>query len=126
MAFGYGVSLTPLQQLTFYNAVANDGEMVKPSFINSIGLIGEKPIYQIDREIIMPSISSRETLIVTGEIPPKSFIPEEMSFIRISLFKFGGAWILISKAAFLADLTTQIDATDATSQTPVNATLVGA
>jgi len=30
------------------------------------------------------------------------------------------------KAAFLADLTTQIDATDATSQTPVNATLVGA
>ena len=30
------------------------------------------------------------------------------------------------KAAFLADLTTQIDATDATSQTPVNATMVGA
>ena len=30
------------------------------------------------------------------------------------------------KAAFLADLTTQIVATDATSQTPVNATLVGA
>ena len=62
MAFGYGVSLTPLQQLTFYNAVANNGEMVKPSFINSIGSIGEKPIYKIDREIIMPSISSRETL----------------------------------------------------------------
>ena len=30
------------------------------------------------------------------------------------------------KAAFLADLTTQIDATDARSETPVNATLVGA
>jgi cell division protein FtsI (penicillin-binding protein 3) len=30
MGFGYGVSLTPLQTLTFYNAVANDGEMVKP------------------------------------------------------------------------------------------------
>ena len=30
------------------------------------------------------------------------------------------------KAAFLADLTTQIDATDAKSETPVNATLVGA
>ena len=29
------------------------------------------------------------------------------------------------KATFLADLTTQIDATDAKSQTPVNATLVG-
>ena len=62
MAFGYGVSLTPLQQLTFYNAIANNGEMVKPSFINSIGSIGEKPIFQIDREIIMPSISSKQTL----------------------------------------------------------------
>ena len=30
------------------------------------------------------------------------------------------------KAAFLADLATQIDATDAKSETPVNATLVGA
>ena len=30
------------------------------------------------------------------------------------------------KAAFLTDLTTQIDATDAKSETPANATLVGA
>ena len=30
------------------------------------------------------------------------------------------------KAAFLADLTTQIDATNAKSETPINATLVGA
>ena len=30
------------------------------------------------------------------------------------------------KAAFLADLTTQIDVTDAKSETPVNATLLGA
>jgi exosortase F-associated protein len=33
MAFGYGVSLTPLQTLTFYNAVANDGKMVKFSIL---------------------------------------------------------------------------------------------
>ena len=63
MAFGYGVMMTPLQTLTFYNAVANDGEMVKPSFINSIGAFGEKPIYKIDREVIMSSICSEETLI---------------------------------------------------------------
>ena len=63
MAFGYGVMMTPLQILTFYNAVANDGEMVKPSFINSIGALGEKPIYKIDREVIMSSICSEETLI---------------------------------------------------------------
>ena len=62
MAFGYGVSMTPLQTLTFYNAVANNGEMVKPSFIKSIGSFGEDPIHEIDKEIIMPSICSDETL----------------------------------------------------------------
>ena len=36
MAWGYGVSITPLQMLTFYNAVANDGEMVKPRFIKEL------------------------------------------------------------------------------------------
>ena len=34
MAYGYGVSLTPLQILTFYNSVANNGEMVKPIFLS--------------------------------------------------------------------------------------------
>ena len=62
MAFGYGVSMTPLQILTFYNAVANNGEMVKPSFIRSIGAFGEEPIYKIDREVIMSSICSEKTL----------------------------------------------------------------
>ncbi len=62
MAFGYGVMMTPLQTLTFYNAVANEGEMVKPSFIRSIGALGEEPVYKINREIIMSSICSKETL----------------------------------------------------------------
>ena len=29
MAFGYGIKLTPLQILSFYNGIANDGEIVK-------------------------------------------------------------------------------------------------
>ncbi len=33
MAFGYGVSMTPLQTLAYYNAVANNGILVKPQFI---------------------------------------------------------------------------------------------
>ncbi len=33
MAFGYGVSMTPLQTLAYYNAVANKGVLVKPRFI---------------------------------------------------------------------------------------------
>lgn len=36
MSIGYEVALTPLQTLTFYNAVANNGVMVKPYFIKEI------------------------------------------------------------------------------------------
>ena len=68
MAFGYGVYLTPIQILTFYNAVANNGEMVKPKFVNKISSIGNKPIHEIEREVIMPSISSQKTLDVVKEM----------------------------------------------------------
>ena len=62
MAFGYGVSLTPLQVLTFYNAVANNGVMVKPKFIKQISNLGNKPNKVFDSEIINPSICSKSTL----------------------------------------------------------------
>ena len=62
MAFGYGVSLTPLQVLTFYNAVANNGVMVKPKLIKKISNLGNKPTKVFDSEIINPSICSKSTL----------------------------------------------------------------
>lgn len=62
MAFGYGVLMTPLQTLTFYNAIANGGEMVKPKFIDRIGNFGETPVKYFDKEVINPSICSKETL----------------------------------------------------------------
>lgn len=36
MAWGYGVSLTPLQTLTFYNTVANNGIRVQPRFVKEL------------------------------------------------------------------------------------------
>ncbi len=36
MSIGYESSLSPLHMLTFYNAIANNGKMVKPQFIKSI------------------------------------------------------------------------------------------
>ena len=68
MAYGYGVSLTPLQILTFYNAVANNGEMVKPKFANKISSIGNKPIHEINKEIIMPSICSKKNLDIVKQM----------------------------------------------------------
>ena len=36
MAHGYEIELTPLQLLTFFNAVANDGRLVKPYLVDEI------------------------------------------------------------------------------------------
>ncbi|WP_266362643.1 penicillin-binding protein [Tellurirhabdus rosea] len=36
MAYGYEMQLTPLQMLTFYNAVANDGKWVRPMIVREI------------------------------------------------------------------------------------------
>lgn len=61
MSIGYEVSLTPLQILTFYNAVANDGKMVKPKFVKHLRYHGEI-VQSFDTEVINPSICSDETL----------------------------------------------------------------
>ena len=62
MAYGYGVELTPLQTLAFYNAVANDGEMVKPRFIEKIQSTDKQTVKYFEKEVINPSICSQETL----------------------------------------------------------------
>jgi cell division protein FtsI (penicillin-binding protein 3) len=62
MAFGYGVSITPLQTLTFYNSIANNGEMVKPQFVSEIKE-WNKTIKKFDKEVINPKVCSKETLL---------------------------------------------------------------
>lgn len=62
MAYGYGsLQMTPLQILTFYNAVANDGEMVQPRFIKEVREL-DKVVEKFEKKVIDPSISSKETI----------------------------------------------------------------
>ncbi|TKD66777.1 penicillin-binding protein [Flavobacterium sp. ASW18X] len=61
MSHGYEVSMTPLQTLTFYNAIANDGEMLKPRFIKE-ARVGNKVLKAFDKEVLNPSICSKETV----------------------------------------------------------------
>ena len=68
MAWGYGVSLTPLQILTFYNAIANNGVMVKPNFIDKIGRLGAKPHIKFSREVLNPSVCSESTLLAVKKM----------------------------------------------------------
>jgi len=67
MAYGYNLRLTPLQTLTFYNAIANNGVMVKPRFINEVQAWNE-PIMVFEKEIINPQICSQETILQIREI----------------------------------------------------------
>jgi cell division protein FtsI (penicillin-binding protein 3) len=61
MSIGYEVRMTPLQILAFYNAVANNGTLVRPKFVNGISRHG-KLVDSFDAEVIESSICSRSTL----------------------------------------------------------------
>ena len=61
MSHGYEVQMTPLQILTFYNAVANDGRMMRPRFVTAI-LRNGTVIKSFESEVIINSIASRSTI----------------------------------------------------------------
>lgn len=61
IAYGYNLKITPLQTLTFYNAVANNGVMVKPRFIREVKEF-DKSIETFEKEIINKKICSDATL----------------------------------------------------------------
>lgn len=60
MAYGYEVAMTPLQTLAFYNAIANDGELIKPRLIKEVKE-WNKTVKKFDKEVLNPSICSKET-----------------------------------------------------------------
>jgi len=61
MSIGYEMLLTPIQILTFYNAVANNGKMVRPKLVKEIiknGVVEKK----FETGIINPQICSQATI----------------------------------------------------------------
>ncbi len=60
MAIGYEVALTPLQMLTFYNAIANDGKMMKPYLVNEIKYL-DQPIHRFEPEVLDAHICQPKT-----------------------------------------------------------------
>jgi len=61
MAYGYNLEMTPLQTLAFYNAIANDGELIKPRFLKSVKSF-DKDIEVFKKEVLVEKICSDETL----------------------------------------------------------------
>lgn len=61
ISIGYESTVTPLQTLTLYNAVANDGVMVKPMFVKEIREKG-KTVEVFPTEVLNPAIAKPETI----------------------------------------------------------------
>ncbi len=61
LAIGYGVEVTPLQTLSVYNAVANNGIMVKPRFVDALMKDG-KVVRTFPTQVVNPAICSSTTL----------------------------------------------------------------
>lgn len=89
MSIGYEVRLTPLQILTFYNAVANNGKMLKPMFVKALRFHGNI-IKTYEPEVINPSICSIETIQKAKEMLEGVVENGTATNIKNSTYKIAG------------------------------------
>ncbi|MFT6706781.1 MAG: cell division protein FtsI (penicillin-binding protein 3), partial [Flavobacteriales bacterium] len=61
MSIGYEVLLTPVQLLTFFNTIANDGRMMKPYLVSEVQQFGTT-VKKIKPTVVDKSIASKKTI----------------------------------------------------------------
>ena len=61
MSIGYELTVTPITLLTYYNAIANNGKMVKPQFVKEIRR-GNEVVQRFDTIVINEQIASPRTI----------------------------------------------------------------
>ncbi|MDG1570863.1 penicillin-binding protein [Robiginitalea sp. M366] len=61
MSHGYEVSMTPLQTLAFYNAIANGGELVRPRLIKEVRE-WDRTVRRFEKEVLNPAVCSKQTV----------------------------------------------------------------
>ncbi|NII23500.1 transpeptidase family protein [Pseudoflavitalea sp. X16] len=67
MSFGYEVLVSPLQTLMLYNAIANDGKMMKPYLVNAVkenGLV----VKENKPEVLEEAVCNEQTLKLLQEL----------------------------------------------------------
>lgn len=67
MSFGYETQIPPIYTLTFFNAIANEGKMIRPIFVKEIHHNGEKETEQ-KTTIINERICSEKTLSIIRQM----------------------------------------------------------
>ncbi|MDR1646273.1 MAG: transpeptidase family protein [Tannerellaceae bacterium] len=88
MSFGYETRIPPIYMLAFYNAIANDGKMMRPIFVKEIMKEG-KTVERFAPEVIKRSICSDKTLkmiqnMLTGVVEHGTGSPAYSPHVRIA------------------------------------------
>lgn len=89
MAFGYNLAVTPLQVLTMYNAVANNGVMLKPYLVNAIQKDGI-PVYTYQPTVLRDKIASEQTIKMLKSCLEGVMENGTGKTLRSSLYKIAG------------------------------------
>ncbi len=89
MSIGYEVEITPLQTLAFYNAVANDGKLIRPIIVKSITHADEE-IKRFESQTLQRKICSRQTLEEVQELLEGVVENGTARNIKNSYFKIAG------------------------------------
>ena len=89
MSYGYESLITPLQTLTLYNTIANDGKMVKPRFEKEIQRNG-KTVKTFTTEIISEQIVKKSTVQKAKQMLEGVVQNGTGKGLKITAFKVGG------------------------------------
>ncbi len=89
LSYGYESLITPMQTLTLYNAVANDGRMVKPRFVKEIKRNGIV-IKTYGTEILEEQIVKKETITKAKKLLEGVVTNGSGKALNITAFKVGG------------------------------------
>jgi cell division protein FtsI (penicillin-binding protein 3) len=89
ISIGYESLVTPLQTLTIYNAIANNGKMVKPRFVREIKRNGVS-LKKYVPEIISETIANPKTVSKAKQLMEGVVSNGSGKGLNISAFKVGG------------------------------------
>jgi cell division protein FtsI (penicillin-binding protein 3) len=94
MSLGYGFTLTPIQILTFYNAIANNGVMLKPLFLSEINdKNGNLKIY--NTEVLNSKIASAKTMAILHYLLTKKANGDGSSILTSKKIKIAGTGAIV-------------------------------
>ncbi len=90
IAFGQGISVTPLQLVTAYSAIANGGKLMKPYIVKEItdhqGVVVQKNEPQVVRELLTPKQSRELVEMLEGVVEPGG----TGTMAKVDSYKVGG------------------------------------